>query len=450
MRAKTLLSLVALMGMLASTALAQQGRDDELQQLRQRLQELERQADRENGVSRRRRPVEIGSRTRVVEPRTLIRIYDLGDLFVIAPAYEAQRLSDLLGGTAPLIVQPQTGRRPAATVGGFGGGGGGMGGGGGGFFNIGSRSRVLPDKAKRTLHQADGVTEERSNRLSLEDLVNAIQDTIAPDTWDTAGGGKITTLGTSLIVSAEEQVHQQVEALLAQIRERWGTVRTVTVRAYWVWLTDAELAQLIGDDGHGTVDRVKFQQRLAEVNRDDERPGGYSASITCYNGQTVHVVSGGQSLVVTGVVPIVTAESVGYQPVISMVQEGAVLQVTPTASTSGKYVVIDVHSRVSQLRERGVAGNPVEVAVKKVDEQGEAVEEKRTVEAFIDRPLLMNHRLSTTLRVPVDQPVLVGGMTFESAPAPGEPNLYLFVETSVRELKDESEEAAADTKGEEN
>ena len=438
MRAKTLLSIVVLMGMLASTALAQEGRDDELQQLRRRLQDLERQADRENGVSRRRRPVEIGSRTRVVEPRTLIRIYDLGDLFVIAPAYEAQRLSDLLGGTAPLIVQPQTGRRPSAPVGG----------GGGGFFNIGSRPRVLPDKAKRTLHQTDGDTPQRSNRLSLEDLVDAIQDTIAPETWDTAGGGKITTLGTSLIVSAEEQVHQQVEALLAQIRERWGTVRTVTVRAHWVWLTDAELAQLIGDDGHGTVNRGKFQQRLSEVNRDDERPGGYSASITCYNGQTVHVVSGGQSLVVTGVVPIVTAESVGYQPVISMIQEGAVLQVTPTASTSGKYVVIDVHSRVSQLRERGVAEKPVEVALREVDEQGNAVQEKRTVEASIDRPLLMNHRLSTTLRVPVDQPVLVGGMTFESDPAPGEPNLYLFVETSVRELKDESEEA--DAKGDEN
>jgi hypothetical protein len=49
----------------------------------------------------------------------------------------------------------------------------------------------------------------------------------------------------------------------------------------------------------------------------------------------------------------------------------------------------------------------------------------------------MVHRFSTTLRVPVDRTMLVGGMTYQSVPKPGEPNLYLFVRTSVQELRDD-------------
>jgi hypothetical protein len=300
-----------------------------------------------------------------------------------------------------------------------------MGGGGGaGFFNVGAAPRTLPDATQRTLHQVGDATGRHANRLSLDDLIDAIQETIAPETWSATGGGKITTLGTSLIVSAEEPVHQQVEALMAQLRERWGTVRTVTVRADWLWLTEGELADLT-ENGH--VERARLREARDEADANEDRPGGYSANITCYNGQTVHVVAGGQSLAVTGVVPVVGADSVGYQPLVAMIQEGAVLQITPTASTSGRYVVLDVHSRVSQVREREIerGAEPNQFAALPVP--------------AIDRPLLMNQRLSTTLRIPVGQPALVGGMTFESEPGPGEPNLYLFVEATVQELKDTSE-----------
>lgn len=431
MRYSCLLQTVAAIALLAAPALAQQNRDDELEQLRRRLQELEQQ-NRDDAAARRR-PVEIGARARMVEPQTIVRIYDLGDLFVIAPSYEAQRLSDLMSATAPLIVQPQAVREPAATVGGFGGGG--FGGGGGGFFSIGGTSRALPDAHARTLHQAAGAAAgEPANRLSLDSLIDAIQQTIAPETWSARDGGKITTLGTSLIISAEDSVHQQIEALIAQLRERWGTMRTVTVQADWVWLTGDELTELTQN---GAIDRARLREAMARPMAEAQRPAGYSANITCYNGQTVHVVAGGQSLAVTGIMPTVGAGAVGYQPLVSMIQEGAVLQVTPTASSSGKYVVLDVHSRVNLIRQRGAGEKPVAVAVQATEEQGEAAAQQ-TIEAAIDRPQLMNQRLSTTLRLPVGRPVLVGGMTFESKPAPGDPNLYLFVEATVQELKDEA------------
>lgn len=132
----------------------------------------------------------------------------------------------------------------------------------------------------------------------------------------------------------------------------------------------------------------------------------------------------------------------GYEPIVSLIQEGAVLQVMPTVSMSGNYVILDVHSRVNRLRERGVASGSLEPATATPKAEGRALVQLPAYGNLIDRPVLMNHRLSTTLRVPVRKTVLVGGMTFESKVGAGQLNLYLFVETSVQELKDRQVAAA--------
>jgi hypothetical protein len=56
--------------------------------------------------------------------------------------------------------------------------------------------------------------------------------------------------------------------------------------------------------------------------------------------------------------------------------------------------------------------------------------------AALDRPTLESQRLSTTLRIAVDTPTLIGGMTF-AGDGENKANLYLFLTASVRELKDE-------------
>ena len=65
----------------------------------------------------------------------------------------------------------------------------------------------------------------------------------------------------------------------------------------------------------------------------------------------------------------------------------------------------------------------------------------------IDRPTLIQHRLSTTLRLPVGRRMLIGGMTYESVPEPDDLNLYLFVKTSVQELRDDQPEEKPATEG---
>ncbi|MBI3461741.1 MAG: hypothetical protein HY000_01580 [Planctomycetes bacterium] len=445
-------------GFMAMPAYAQSDGEAEVRQLRRRLEQLERQlqAGGENSQDRpegRRKVTEIGERPMPSESRQLIRVYDIGDLFVLAPLYEATRESDLGPVTGPVFREARQARQERRAVGG-GLGGGGLGG-GGGFLDVDASKgageiRSLPQRG-HVLHQAGRRAKASTSpsadegaigaaadlRPGLDALMEAITESIDPHSWEAAGGNNtIKELGNALIVSAPRDVHDKIDGLLALLRERWGTLRTVSVRGYWVWLTDTEVERLLAEEpqaaqpGAGTqrfqgvVNREAWRQLLGEIAKGD-RPAGYRASLTCYNGQTVYTVCDDQSLAVTGLVAVAGENTYTHQPETSVVQEGAALQVTPSATASGKHVVLDLHSRVS--RSRPAAKAPV-------DKPAEFAP------TSIDRPRVMTQRLATTLRIPANRPVLVGGMTFEapmgsqaSAPA----TLYLVVEAAVQELKDE-------------
>jgi len=59
------------------------------------------------------------------------------------------------------------------------------------------------------------------------------------------------------------------------------------------------------------------------------------------------------------------------------------------------------------------------------------------VAAALDRPRLLTQRLATTLRTPMDRVLLVGGMTFNARPQGDDATLYLFLRTTVQELRDD-------------
>ena len=412
----------------------------EIQMLNQKLQSLET-AGKEN-----HRVTQLGGGTRLRgrEPEMVVRIYDLSDLFAMALPYVAEVSGDL-GENRPVFPGLPSGQMTGVT----GMGGMGM---GGGFFNVKPRAGVLPKPEERVLAQMF----DSSARSSIDELIGAITSTISPTEWDQVGGpASIAPLGNSLLVSADEGTHQQIDDLLNLFRKRWGTLRTVSVRAQWLWLSAAELDLLLvatdkqplkeyGVVAFGLVDEAAWQKLL---EAEDQRRAGYHAVITGYNGQTVHTVSGSQSLAVTSMIPVVgggggegvVGGSVGYHPQVSVIQEGAALQVTPIVNTSGKFVVLDIHSRVVE-RDRsaqpaGPLGQPRQVAV---------VSSAQAVAAVIDRPQLMVHRLSTTLRLPVNRRMLIGGMTYESVPKPDDLNLYLFVKASVQELRDDQPQPKSD------
>ena len=413
--------------------------------LKRQIEELQSQLRKlEMNDGRNERVAEIGTRYQSREAGLVVRLYDLNDLFAVAPSYEARRFDDFQLGDELLFSAASAASTSSAANGGLGGG---M---GGGMFSIAADPhRVLPTRDQQIAASIGGGGKNGKSgestpggnagesRTSIHSLVDAITSTIAPTSWDQVGGeGSIARIGNSLLISTEIKTHEQIESLLGLFRQRWKTLRTVTVRAYWLWLTDEQLATLAPDPTdektpYGVVDDKAWRNRPPA---DPKLGSGYRAMLTCYNGQTVHVTAGGERLSIAAM-DAERGEPAGekhepstiYRPKVVALQDGAALQIRPVVSTTGKFVALDLHSRVARLDPAPAA----KAEVKRSDSLQDVV-------ASIDRPQIVAQRLSTTLRVPINRVVLVGGMTFDGAASQNDTSLYLFVRATVQDLTDET------------
>ena len=413
------------------------------QQLQRQLEEIQRKLDSlptGDPAEPNRHVTEIGaSRARLKEeylPRTVTRIYDVSDMFAVAPSYPAQQPS--LTGAEESVFYWTDNQHGLSTRGMSGGGmgGGGMGG-GGGFFAVPSSISTQHD----TLNQigGGGGPNGRKVRTSADQLIDVIKSSITPEEWKTARA-TISMIGGSLVVTATEETQSQMAALLDLFRSRWKSLRTVSIRGYWIWLKEAELLELLADPVqkdsipplHGLVKPDEWNKRIQAM--ETAQPRGYETAITCYNGQTVHTFSGEQKLLISGVSPMLgtseKSDKIAYEPVLSAINEGAVLQLTPLATRNAKYIILDMHSRVTLASILPQAERP---------EKFEA-NDPLIVTTAIERPVVQTQRISTTFRIPVNQTVLAGGMTFGNVPGK---SLYFFVRGFVQELRDED---AADVK----
>lgn len=392
--------------------------------LRQQIDALQQQLKRiERSESSRRKVSEIDpgqSAPREPAKVNILRAYDLHDLFADISQYPAKHPSDIDAREVLQFSESISGDELLATPGGMGGGmggmGGGMGGSGGGFMQVGAGATVT----------ATG------SQASVYDLIAAIQETTSGPWQEVHGdGGTISRIGTTLLIRASQENHEQIERLLDVLRSSWGSLKLVSVECDWLWLTSDELqspafrvpgkAIRVVDDG--------MLQSIRDAQGQEQRPLGRFALISCYNGQTVHLQSLRQVPAVTSVTPVLGSESVGYSPQVRALDEGLIAQIRPTVSRSGEYVALDLHSRL----------NDVDL------EPQFAYEASGT---RLDRPQLKTHRMSTTIRVPVGATTLVGGIS-GSRPQEGQDapdrefTLCLFVRASVETVK----EAPAETEG---
>ena len=365
--------------------------------------------------------------------RVMVRVYDVADLLVWAMPYAAQHESDLsrerrtmFDGAVPSGLG--FGAISGGMMGGLGGSSGGMGGAGGGFFSVPAQIRI-PQPSVLQQAGAAAPPHDTPPQATLtvrsvspqDELIRLITEVVAPDTWDDVGGhGSITGIGQTLVISQTESVHDQVAVLLQQLRQTRSGQRIVTLHAFWLWQPDEQVAQLLTPAAG--VPRGVVPPELFREWRATEAPEGvrhYLASLTCHNGQTVHIQAGKQSLQVTGMTPIVGSEP-GYAPQVAVVQEGAVLQVTPCCTASDNQVTLDLQSRVTLLC-------PSEPTVRQA-EPGDVPMQTATA---LDRPVLLMQRLATTTRLALNQITLIGGMSFaEKAEAR---NLYLYVLVTLPE-----------------
>jgi hypothetical protein len=353
-------------------------------------------------------------------PRTL-RIHDVGGLFLSPASHRATYQSDLRIYNGPYdedyqhrLIFPadrdeSAETHPLAAP--------------GGAFNVNEDAKFAAE---------DGADE----------LIRVIVSLIEPDSWRTASGkNSIERLGTSLIVSADEKTHSQVADLIAKLRQDRAQTPTISVASHWLWLTETELRELVKDDppaetkprdasrAYGLVDPAAFAKHLAAIeSKDKDQRGGYRAAITCFDGQTVSAQSGRQSSVVSGFIPVVgDGNNVAFRPTHSIVKEGPAMQITPRLAATRKEVVLDVRARVS-LREKVTDLPDVKEFGEETFYQG-----ARRMSAMVEGRAMRVHQLATTVRTPLDKPMLIGGMTHGEDPKPGEPCLYLFVNVAAQQ-----------------
>ncbi len=269
-------------------------------------------------------------------------------------------------------------------------------------------------------------------RLTSDDLMHVITASVQPDSWSDVGGpGNITSVAGMLVVLQTPKVHQQISILLEDLRQQGAAVNSLTLRAYW--LPSNDIGSLLID--HRQVNRTELAKQI--------KTQGAVGQISCFDSQTVHLVTGNIRSILTGMIPVVgqaeettpweyasaaqtpalgqanpkiprtvlaqfaeEAEGafagdggaepfqrgrVGYTPVTKTNVFGGLLQLTASLDPNQRSAILDVHS----------------IVIRPKSEQPAPVDFNNV--AKLERLNVVVQQFKTTLRLPINQPVLVGG-----------------------------------------
>jgi hypothetical protein len=383
-------------------AFAQGGRSEEAARIRDQVDTLlKKLEDVETGPSDKRRYTDIDageSRPRNADKVEILRAYDLNDLFAAVPQYPAKAPADIDGSQDLTVFPLPTAQMESVTAGGMGGGMGGM-------MQVGSGQMASVS----------------GSQAGLRDVIRVIQQSTSGPWMDNDGeGGTIASIGSTLLIRTTLNNHAQIEKLLEVLRKTWGALKLVHLEVDWVWMTDDELrtlTPLAENSATRTIDDDVLQ--TVKDKQGAERPHGRSAEISCYNGQIVSLESLKQQPVVTSLVATVGTGVSAIQPMTKALTDGTIVQIRPIVSRTGKFVIMDVHSRLNEVE---------------LNEEQPYSSETPTV----DRLTFGTQRLSTTLRAPAGKATLAGGMTYDSVhERSDEPyNLYVFIRARVEDLKE--------------
>jgi hypothetical protein len=345
-----------------------------------------------------------------------LRAYPYADLLIAAPSYPYDE------------GLPTVGRQGAMSFG-WGGMMGGMGMGGMGMGGMGMGG-MQPATSEGSSEAGEGGTAagERSryvfgsvegSRLfnSPEGLIQAIMKVVAPETWEEVGGAaSVAAFGGLLLVNQTPENHEKLDGFFETIRAEGATARTVVVEARWLLLDASGLDELLGRDAAKPGENGPLTVDPGVCDRLSREVPGYRGRITCFSGQTVHLASGNRLNVVISAIPV-AGSGVGYQPVLSVVNAGVLLQVTPSLLPGTDAAILDVQSTVTGP----VEPEPIPFvgsdfpAIEKVDPLSrESIREPGgSATVTLDRLDIPTQQLATALRVPLDKPVLVGGLTLD-------------------------------------
>jgi type II secretory pathway component GspD/PulD (secretin)/tetratricopeptide (TPR) repeat protein len=265
----------------------------------------------------------------------------------------------------------------------------GTGGGGGGLFG-----------------GSDDDDDDEEDQLSREELVEQIiqliTETVAPDSWRDAGGsiGAIRELSGQLIVTQTPENHAELQGLLEQLRETRAIQVTVEARFLTVQRNFLEDIGFDADFVFNPDPTNPWSNKFSEItvsqgsaqftqNPSTAVPGsigglatgsttGLTVSgsflddfevnfllratqastsntlltaprVTLFNGQRAYVLVATQQAYVSDLTPVV-AEGVGlFDPTIDVIESGVLLDVQATVSSDRKYVTLTLRPQLATL-----------------------------------------------------------------------------------------------------
>jgi hypothetical protein len=275
-----------------------------------------------------------------------------------------------------------------------------MGGGGAGTFSVPNSAR--PPQVLRQFGDGGGgpQREEQEN-----EFLETIEASVKGD-WGADGVEKRLFRG-NLIVRNTSDVHEELTAFLRALRTNGAGGRSVIVEATWLLLTPQQLETLRQPSGDNAGSRsIVSRKSFDELSRQTTAIHG---RITCLNGQQVHLATGRRQVISSGGTPTVGMAATGYQPIISVINLGAVLQVTPSISGDSK-ALVDLQNIVTQWKEPGA---PIQVTSQVAAGSSEKQAGGPLVNTMlsIDRADVGTQEWSTTVSIPIGEPVYVGSVT---------------------------------------
>ncbi len=141
---------------------------------------------------------------------------------------------------------------------------------------------------------------------------------------------------------------------------------------------------------------------LVKATQADRRSVQLTAPrLTFTNGQIANIVVATQTAFVSQLTPVVATSAVGFTPTISVVSEGVTMEVEGTVSSDRRYVTMNVQTGVSRID--GFAEQPVTAVA------GGQLVSSEDVQSFIQLPTVTVTRIQTTVTVPDQGTVLLGG-----------------------------------------
>ncbi|HUT56515.1 MAG TPA: hypothetical protein VNA25_01430 [Phycisphaerae bacterium] len=228
-------------------------------------------------------------------------------------------------------------------------------------------------------------------------LADLIQRSIEPGSWASEGGaGTLQIAGAMLVIRNAPQAHEMVGQLLAEMRKARRQERTIVVSARWVLLDPQEVNRILAA-GAGGGPVALSQDMVAKA----ETP--YCGQVVAFEGRTAHVLSGRGQTVMLEAEPVVSDFALSWDVTHKTAFWGAMLEARAVLDEEVKAAIVDVYSEV---------GEPTKAPAKT-----RFVYSKSLIGVGIsagmetlDRLEFTTNTLRTSARIPMDKPVIVGGM----------------------------------------